>query len=103
MGGDEQLLVKQLKNFIRRYAHMPQTLAELSVAGQWHEANRAAHSLKGVAATLGMDALSAHAAALEQSYAANTADGQSLEKLRELLQRAGAEIKQNLEEKGLEA
>ena len=103
VGGDEQLLVKQLKNFIRRYAHMPQTLAELSVAGQWHEANRAAHSLKGVAATLGMDALSAHAAALEQSYAANTADGQSLEKLRELLQRAGAEIKQNLEEKGLEA
>ena len=103
VGGEEQLLVKQLKNFIRRYAHMPQTLAELSVAGQWHEANRAAHSLKGVAATLGMDALSAHAAALEQSYAANTADGQSLEKLRELLQRAGAEIKQNLEEKGLEA
>ena len=50
-----------------------------------------------------MDALSAHAAALEQSYAANTADGQSLEKLRGLLQRAGAEIKQNLEEKGLEA
>ena len=103
VGGEEQLLAKQLKNFIRRYAHMPQTLAELSVAGQWHEANRAAHSLKGVAATLGMDALSAHAAALEQSYAANTADGQSLEKLRELLQRAGAEIKQNLEEKGLEA
>ena len=103
VGGEEQLLVKQLKNFIRRYAHMPQTLAELSAAGQWHEANRAAHSLKGVAATLGMDALSAHAAALEQSYAANTADGQSLEKLRELLQRAGAEIKQNLEEKGLEA
>ena len=102
VGGEEQLLVKQLKNFIRRYAHMPQTLAELSVAGQWHEANRAAHSLKGVAATLGMDALSAHAAALEQSYAANTADGQSLEKLRELLQRAGAEIKQNLEEKGFE-
>ena len=103
VGGEEQLLVKQLKNFIRRYAHMPQTLAELSVAGQWHEANRAAHSLKGVAATLGMDALSVHAAALEQSYAANTVDGQSLEKLRELLQRAGAEIKQNLEEKGLEA
>ena len=103
VGGEEQLLVKQLKNFIRRYAHMPQTLAELSAAGQWHEANRAAHSLKGVAATLGMDALSAHAAALEQSYAANTADGQSLEKLRWLLQRAGAEIKQNLEEKGLEA
>ena len=103
VGGEEQLLVKQLKNFIRRYAHMPQTLAELSAAGQWHEANRAAHSLKGVAATLGMDALSACAAALEQSYAANTADGQSLEKLRELLQRAGAEIKQNLEEKGLEA
>ena len=103
VGGEEQLLVKQLKNFIRRYAHMPQTLAELSAAGQWHEANRAAHSLKGVAATLGMDTLSAHAAALEQSYAANTADGQSLEKLRELLQRAGAEIKQNLEEKGLEA
>ena len=103
VGGEEQLLVKQLKNFIRRYAHMPQTLAELSAAGQWHEANRAAHSLKGVAATLGMDALSAHAAALEQSYAANTADGQSLEKLRGLLQRAGAEIKQNLEEKGLEA
>ena len=103
VGGEEQLLVKQLKNFIRRYAHMPQTLAELSAAGQWHEANRAAHSLKGVAATLGMDALSAHAAALEQSYAANTADGQSLEKLRGLLQRAGAEIKQNLEVKGLEA
>ncbi len=103
VGGEEQLLVKQLKNFIRRYAHMPQSLAELSAAGQWHEANRAAHSLKGVAATLGMDALSACAAALEQSYAANTADGQSLEKLRELLQRAGAEIKQNLEEKGLEA
>ncbi len=103
VGGEEQLLVKQLKNFIRRYAHMPQTLAELSAAGQWHEANRAAHSLKGVAATLGMDALSAHSAALEQSYAANTADGQSLEKLRGLLQRAGAEIKQNLEEKGLEA
>ena len=103
VGGEEQLLVKQLKNFIRRYAHMPQSLAELSAAGQWHEANRAAHSLKGVAATLGMGALSTHAAALEQSYAANTADGQSLEKLRELLQRAGAEIKQNLEEKGLEA
>ena len=103
VGGEEQLLVKQLKNFIRRYARMPQTLAELSAAGQWHEANRAAHSLKGVAATLGMDALSAHAAVLEQSYAANTTDGQSLEKLRELLQRAGAEIKQNLEEKGLEA
>ena len=51
---------------------------------------------------MGMDALSACAAALEQSYAANTADGQSLEKLRELLQRAGAEIKQNLEEKGFE-
>ena len=103
VGGDDQLLVKQLKNFVRRYARIPQTLAELSAAGQWHEASRAAHSLKGVAATLGMDALSACAAALEQSYAANTADGQSLEKLRELLQRAGAEIKQNLEEKGLEA
>ena len=102
VGGDDQMLVKQLKNFVRRYARIPQTLAELSAAGQWHEANRTAHSLKGVAATLGMDALSACAAALEQSYAANTADGQSLEKLRELLQRAGAEIKQNLEEKGFE-
>ncbi len=102
VGGDDQLLVKQLKNFVRRYARIPQTLAKLSAAGQWHEANRTAHSLKGVAATLGMDALSACAAALEQSYAANTADGQSLEKLRELLQRAGAEIKQNLEEKGFE-
>ena len=103
VGGNEQLLVKQLKHFARQYAHLPQTLADLSAAGQWPEAALAAHSLNGVAATLGMDALSAHAAALEQSYAANTADGQSLEKLRGLLQRARAEIKQNLEEKDFEA
>ena len=102
VGGEEESLVKHLKNFTQRYVDTPQKLTEFSAAGQWHEASRAAHSLKGVAATLGMDALSACAAALEQSYAANTADGQSLEKLRELLQRAGAEIKQNLKEKGFE-
>lgn len=35
VGGNEQLLVKQLKNFARQYAHLPQTLADLSAAGQW--------------------------------------------------------------------
>lgn len=103
VGGEEESLAKHLKNFRQRYADAAQTLAELSAAQNWEEANRLAHSLKGVAAMLGMDALSAVAAALEKSCAAHTADDPALETLRALLQRACAESKKSLEERGLDA
>lgn len=97
IGGEESALRRHLHSFVQRYARTAQDLEEFCAAGSWREANHLVHSIKGVSSTLGMDALSAQAAALEKSYAAEKDDRPGLEKMRALLQEACTDIQARLQ------
>lgn len=65
LGGRETLLLKQLKRFAEEQSNAVQNLHNEISQGMQDEATRLAHSLKGLAATLGCDQLSEQARAVE--------------------------------------
>ncbi|MDD5056354.1 MAG: response regulator [Sideroxydans sp.] len=66
--------LKLLRQFTNDYADADRQLARMIKAGQWKEAERFAHTFKGLAGTLGAAALEEHAALLEKALAKQQAD-----------------------------
>lgn len=69
VGGDIDFYRKLLTNFVRDFAEAPATLRSHLVEGRWDEAERLAHTLKGLSGTFGAGALGTSAAALESAAA----------------------------------
>jgi PAS domain S-box-containing protein len=78
MMGRVPLYEKVLRDFRQRFAGEPTRIREALAAGDAKGARRRAHSLKGTAATVGAEALSALAAHLEQVIDANSGDTETL-------------------------
>lgn len=71
LGGNQALLLRTAKAFLRDYRAVPQTISALHLAGDYAEVSRIAHLIKGAASYLCARGLAASAAALEQTtYAA---------------------------------
>jgi two-component system sensor histidine kinase/response regulator len=64
-GGRQALYLGLLERFGRDYADAPATLDALLRRGQWPEAERLAHTLRGLSGTLGADAIALICQALE--------------------------------------
>ena len=69
LGGDAQVYRRMLQRFAKDLASLPGELLALAAQGDGVAAARALHTLKGVAATLGADALAAVAAQAERQLA----------------------------------
>jgi CheY-like chemotaxis protein len=67
MGGRERAYGRLLDNFVRDLASLPSELSALAAAGRTAELQRHAHTVKGLAATLGVGALATRAAAAESA------------------------------------
>lgn len=91
----EALLAVAREDFARRLPAKTDEIGRLVSAGAWEEARRAAHKLRGSAATYGFPALSVAAAAIEETLLACLASGAPpgtavVERVRELVQGAAA-------------
>ena len=67
LGGMEALYEKHLAKFKIQYAKSSDMIKEFITSGQFEEAHRFAHSVKGLAGTLGLFDIQQKAAELEQS------------------------------------
>ena len=67
MGGRQRAYGRLLDNFVRDLASMPSELHALAAAGRMAELQRHAHTVKGLAATLGAGALATRAADVENA------------------------------------
>ena len=67
LGGMVWLYEKHVARFMVTYADSPVNIRRLLISGETSEARILAHSIKGLAGTLGMDRLYHAAAALEKS------------------------------------
>lgn len=85
VGGEVDILLKHLNYFPERYSHYATMLHEQSTNHDWEKAARTAHTLKGVAATLGMQTLADCASILEKSFMHTTEDADTLTELQRLL------------------
>lgn len=65
LAGNANLYKTLLQRFYQGYANSGQDLADQIAAGSWEEAQRNAHTIKGLAGTLGHPELAAASAALE--------------------------------------
>ncbi|MFZ2959606.1 MAG: PAS domain S-box protein [Candidatus Ozemobacteraceae bacterium] len=81
LGGDVELFRKLLGKFRRRNLDFGEQVGRAMSRGQWLEAKRLAHTLKGVAATLGVKRLPELAAELER----RCADQQQMEAMPALI------------------
>jgi CheY-like chemotaxis protein len=68
LGGKLGTYRRLLQGFVRDLAAMPGQLRTQADSGQWAEASRQMHTVKGLAATLGAGPLSSQAAAAEQMF-----------------------------------
>ncbi|MFZ3285674.1 MAG: response regulator [Telluria sp.] len=68
LGGKQEVYRRMLANFITELEGMPEQLGALAARADHDGVHLSLHSLKGVAATLGADALAASAALAEQHY-----------------------------------
>jgi signal transduction histidine kinase/DNA-binding response OmpR family regulator/HPt (histidine-containing phosphotransfer) domain-containing protein len=64
-GSNRKLYRQMLSMFVTDFADCSKTFAEHIAGARWSDAERLAHTLKGLAATIGVDAVSLPAAALE--------------------------------------
>ena len=64
---NEKLFVKMLYDFKKYYSSFPNTLRELSEAGQWQEIQEKAHTIKGVSGYIGSTLLKKTAENLEDA------------------------------------
>jgi signal transduction histidine kinase/DNA-binding response OmpR family regulator len=79
MGGNERLFTKALQSLLKDMAQMPEQLAEHLGLAQLQEAARLMHTLKGLAATVGANALSRFAQETELKLKQGAVTGQAEE------------------------
>ena len=91
----DALLQEERVLFAGRLVAKMQELEALIARGEWAEARRAAHKLRGSAGVYGFGALSVSAAAIEQilSRTGNAAGAQALLEIREKLGEMSVEVK----------
>jgi len=75
VGGDHALLDRLLSQFIQQYASLAAEFDSLLATGRSPDAAQLAHSVRGVAANLGLDALATAASEAERQFAAPTRAG----------------------------
>jgi len=75
VGGDQALLDRLLSQFTQQYADLPAMFDTLLAAGRTRDAAQLAHSVRGVAANLGLDALATAACEAEGQLASATRAG----------------------------
>ena len=75
VGGDQTLLDRLLTQFTQQYAELPAAFDTLLAAGRNVDAAQLAHSVRGVAANLGLDPLAIAAGNAERQFAASTRAG----------------------------
>lgn len=80
LGGNEALYVKMLRQFLELET-LPRQIIERLEAGDWLAAERHAHTLKGVAGSLGARALQRLAVELELSLRGRSSSGDLLQQL----------------------
>ena len=66
-GGKAPFYLQLLQRFARDFGDFPETVASMVAVGNWEEAGRQAHTLKGLAASLGANELQPLAAGLERA------------------------------------
>ena len=81
VGGDMESFTHHLRRFPERYSKFAETLEEQVQGERWDEASRTAHTLKGVAATLGMTKLAQAASHLERDCEGKVIEPEKLEQL----------------------
>ena len=74
MGGKRDVYLRMLGNFSKDLASVPNRLRDQLTAGDLTSISRQMHTLKGLAATLGIEALSVQAAECERQIAATPLD-----------------------------
>ena len=84
VGGDLGFYRRLLDQFLSQYRSQPSAVLSALERGDWAETIRFAHTLKGLAATLGMNAIATAAAELEQM--AHKSDPGSRERLQRLIE-----------------
>ncbi|MBF0310479.1 MAG: CHASE2 domain-containing protein [Magnetococcales bacterium] len=94
VGGNRRLLANLLHDFLVRHGDDPRRLAEALEQGDLPLAHRLAHTLKGIAASLGAIELQEAAAALEASFDSGRNDSRSA--LLPALHRAMEPVRQTL-------
>lgn len=96
IGGNVRAYLGLLRRFVQSESDARTTFAALLARGDWVELHRAAHTLKGLAATLGMRDLHPHAAQLEQAAKERSASEALLsavvERVEALVQALSAEL-----------
>ena len=81
VGDNADLYQRMLRKFLDTYPGVALEIATYLSAGDNASAQRSAHSIKGTAATLGMNILSAAAASLEESLRSHLPAEESRERL----------------------
>ncbi len=81
VAGNRKLYLKLLRQFVEQQGGTPDQIAEFLAKGDPAAAERAAHSIKGVAGNLGADTIMATAGKLEKAIASR-ADARNMESLR---------------------
>jgi signal transduction histidine kinase/CheY-like chemotaxis protein len=77
-GGNAAFYSQLLRRFLRDFAKFVKSVELLLAAGNWEDATREAHTLKGLAASLGATEVSARAAVLEKAaHARNATDART--------------------------
>ncbi len=71
---NKKLFVKMLHDFKRYYSSFPESLRELSMAGQWQEIQEKAHTIKGVSGYIGSSLLMKAAQNLEDALRSDQRD-----------------------------
>lgn len=101
-GGQQALYQRLLGRFVDEYREVPQALDKLLSDGQWTQLERRAHTLKGLAATLGASALSQAAEKLQDMAATQQPQpvNQALASLKQALAPILVSIEQALEPTG---
>ncbi|MBF0261145.1 MAG: response regulator [Magnetococcales bacterium] len=90
MGGNQGLYLDILGRFVHNQGQACRMMERQAGAGAWSELERTAHTLKGIAATIGAAGLSGIAQAIE--HVAHEGGEIGSEGLPELLERAGVEL-----------
>lgn len=68
LGGSKKLYVKLLTSFYKKYKDMAGSLEDMAALGDFEEARRLAHSIKGLCGNLGASRLQELSKALEYAY-----------------------------------
>jgi len=85
LGGDEGLYIKLLSRFVESYEHAPQQILDALAAGDQQLAVRLAHTVRGLAASLGASSLTSVAGDLERILTAEKDHAAVLAQMRDVL------------------